>query len=140
MARCCLRRGFRATNSCTSTIALPAMKQGVGPTFEELVATLLPHRGTLLRGRVLWFNPLKRYGFIDHNQRHIFFHVSATQDSLRNNDPVEFSLEKHRKAKFVKLFHPPRQTFPDVYEWVRGESPEGHRRRQILNQRRPDLR
>lgn len=141
MARCCLRRTFRVTNSCTSTIALPAMKQSVGPTVEELLATLLPHRGALLRGRVLWFNPWKRYGFIAHGRRQIFFHVSATNDSLRDNDPVEFSLEKHCKAKFVKLAPPqPAHTLPDIYEWVRDESPEGHRRRQELNQRRQDLR
>ena len=59
---------------------------------------------TVLKGKVIWFNPAKGFGFIEREDREkdAFVHISAVKESgiqkLFENDKLEFTLEDGPKG------------------------------------------
>jgi CspA family cold shock protein len=46
-------------------------------------------------GKVRFYNPRKRYGFIvdDETKEDVFFHISGLADIIKENDEVTFDIE-----------------------------------------------
>lgn len=58
----------------------------------------------LVRGTVKWFNPHKRYGFIEREEEDedVFVHLNEIQEPIGDGDEVEFDVEETEKGPQAK--------------------------------------
>lgn len=57
-----------------------------------------------MRGTVKWFNPKKRYGFIEPEEggEDVFVHASESEENLSEGDEVDFETEETEKGLQAK--------------------------------------
>lgn len=61
-----------------------------------------------MKGRVKWWSTEKGYGFIEFNDnKDIFAHIEKKEKKqLKENQEIEFEIEKKDSGQFIKLLSP----------------------------------